>query len=264
MKVLAAFLLFFAFLSAGYADQLENLTGSASLLRSGETVTETQLDFSARSAGAALKLLPAHAGLAGFVSAVISDLQPSIAVETLSLYKKPGSSGIAWEAQERSGLFNQILAISTLTGIQYYSTTRNSMRTLYEFSAVIDGPQTRKILPDPVFQQPPQSLTLYARQKDLTFGDNVYRFDFETFNDAFFFLQENITALNYGIIPAVGKNKLRTVMAVIDCGDSLLVYALSMAKAASFPGMNDRVSNSFRTRAEAVLGWFAGRAKNVY
>jgi hypothetical protein len=78
------------------------------------------------------------------------------------------------------------------------------------------------------------------------------------------FVQQNLTAMNAGIIPAVGKNKLRTVMAVIDAGDSLLIYAVSMAKAAPFPGLGERIGNSFTNRAEAVLKWFSGRADGVF
>jgi hypothetical protein len=138
------------------------------------------------------------------------------------------------------------------------------MRVFYEFSRVLDGPRTKKPVSDPVFTVPPQSLTLYADQKDLTFGDNVYRYDYQSAPDALFFVQENLTALNAGIIPAVGRNKLRSVLAVIDCGDCLLIYAVSMAKAAALPGMGDRIGSSFGNRAEAVLKWFTAGADRVF
>jgi hypothetical protein len=70
--------------------------------------------------------------------------------------------------------------------------------------------------------------------------------------------------MNAGIIPAVGKNKLRSLVAVIDAGDSLLVYAASMARAVTIPGMGERIGSSFTNRAEAILKWFAGRADRVF
>ena len=247
-----------------FSVSLDDLVGpdyAAKLRYGGASVTEIQLK------NPTLKSLPRHAELRQFVTGAMASLGPNLAVETLYLYKKPEfspeSSGI-WDDSQRAGLFNQALALSTLAGIQYYSASRKTMRTFYETSRVIDRPETKNPLPDPVYAQPPEALTLYARQKDLTFGDNIYRYDFKTFRDAFFFAQENITALNYGIIPAVGKNKLRSVMAVIDCGDSLLIYAVSMAKAASVPGMGDRIGNSFGNRAEAALKWFTGRADSVF
>jgi len=238
-------------------ESLVEPTHAEALRHGGVSVNETQVR------NPALKLLPNHTELRQFVTDVMNALSPNIAVETLHLYKKPAASE-GWNSAQRAGLFNQILSLSTLTGIEYFSASRNAMRTFYESSVVIDGPESKRQLPDPVFGYPPEAVTVYARQKDLTFGDNIYRYDFVTTQDAFFFTQENLTPLNAGIIPAVGKNKLRSVMAIVDCGDSLLIYAVSMAKTAALPGMVDRIGNSFGNRAEAVLKWFTARADKVF
>ena len=207
------------------------------------------------------QLLPRHPELRQFITETMNSLEPTLLVETLALYQKPASGG--WDA-ERAGLFNQLLALSTLTGIQYYSESRKEMRVFYESSQVIDNPESKRPVPDPAYAEPQPSLTIYARQKDLTFGDNIYRYDYRTTSDAFFFLQENMTALNYGIIQAVGKNRLRSIVAVIDSGDCLLIYAASMAKAISVFGMGERIGASFSNRAEAVLKWFSARADMVF
>jgi hypothetical protein len=115
-----------------------------------------------------------------------------------------------------------------------------------------------------VYPSPPADLTLYARQKDLTFGDNIYRYDYTVMSGAFLFVQENLTTMSAGIIPAIGKNKLRSVVAVVDAGEYLLVYAVSMARAAALPGLKDRVGSSFSSRAEAVLSWFAAQADKAF
>jgi hypothetical protein len=255
------FLLFiFAAAQVSFSVQLEDIIDSerAAILRSsGGSITETRLK------NPALELLPRYAPLQKFVSEIQEALKPSLSVETLRLYKKPARQD-GWSDAQRAGLFNRITALSTLTGIQYYSASRGAMRVFYESSLVINGPVSKMPLPNPVFASPPESLSLYARQKDLTFGDNVYRYDYRTTQDAFFFAQENMTALNAGIIPAVGKNKLRSVFAVIDSGDCLLIYAVSMAKTASIPGMGDRIGNSFGNRAEAAIKWFADGADEVF
>jgi hypothetical protein len=238
---------------------LENLVSPAHAARlrsSGEPLTETQLR------NPAPRLLPMNNGLRQLVSGAMNALNPNMLVETLYLYKKPArfhTDSAVWDDGQRTGIFNQMLALSTLTGIQYFSSSRNTMRTFYEYSSIIDGPGTRNPLPDPVFARPPETLSIYARQKDLTFGDNVYRYDYTATGDAVFFTQENVTALSFGIITAIGRGSLRSVMAVIDCGDSILVYAVSMAKTLSVPGMGDRIGNSFSNRAEAVLNWFSRR-----
>jgi hypothetical protein len=237
---------------------LEELIGAetANCLRSG-AVSETQLGKPA------LKFLPALPDLRQFVTDSMTSLEPTLAVETLYLYKKPNSAA-NWNENLRTALFNQMTAISTLAGIEYFSATRNAMRTFYEYSSVIDSPSSKKPLPDPVFNKPPAQYTLFARQKDLTFGDNIYRYEYKTAEGALFFIQENMTSMSYGIIPAVGKNRLKSVLAVIDCGDSLLIYAVSMAKAGSVPGMTDRIGNSFKNRADAIYKWFVSGADKLF
>jgi hypothetical protein len=236
---------------------LEDLLGSGRVaaLAAGEKPMELQ--FSSPR----FRLLPRHERISRVIEDVHQELDPEIMVETLHLYNKPaGAEKPAWSEAERIRLYNEVLALSTLTGLQYYSASRRTMRTFYERSGVIGSPSSKTFIADPVYQVPPARLTIYARQKDLTFGDNTYQYDYYSFPDAMVFIQQNLSSLTYGIIPAVGKNRLRSAVAIIDAGDYLLVYAASMAKAASIPGMKERIGNSFSNRAEAILNWFASRA----
>ncbi|MDR1307945.1 MAG: hypothetical protein LBK74_10285 [Treponema sp.] len=211
-------------------------------------------------------LVPRDPYIKGMVERILRELDPGFFVETLRIYRKPAVNPASprWTAGERTGLYNQILALSTLAGLQYYSASREKMRVFYETSAVVSGPDGKTTRPDPVYANPPAELTIYARQKDLSFGDNIYRYDYYARPDSLVFVQENITSMSYGIIPAVGKNKLRSVVVVCDAGDCLLIYAASMAKAASIPGLSDRISASFTNRAEAVLDWFNQQADKVF
>lgn len=242
------------------AASLEDLTGPerAAELAAGEIITEVQLKDPRPI------LIPRHPELRRMIDEIMKTLEPGLFVESLYRYEKPAGTSGGWTDEERTLLYNEALALSSLAGIQYYSASRKTMRTFYEYSRVIDGADTKKALPDPVFSEVPRELRLYARQKDLTFGDNIYRYDYLTAEDSFIFVQQNLTVMAAGIIPAVGKNKLRSVVAVIDAGDSLLFYAASMAKTVSLPGMGDRIGNSFTNRAEAILKWFSGQADKVF
>jgi hypothetical protein len=260
MKRIFALVSIFLFAVCVFPIPLENLISAdhAAQLRNMEQgrIIEAQLK------NPAPVLMPNHSGLRQYVTEAMNQLNPNILVEALYLYLKPPhlkTDSDSWDDRQKIKVFNQITAISTLTGIQYYSSSRGAMRTFYEYSNIIDGPITKKPLSDPVFTQLPAVLTVFARQKDLTFGDNIYRYDYVNTPDAVFFTQENITSLNYGIIPVIGKGNLRSVMAVIDCGDIILIYAASMAKSASLPGLSDRISSSFSNRAQAVLYWFSDR-----
>lgn len=240
---------------------LEELLGSAraAALVSGEKPIELQFKLPR------FRLLPGHERVSQVIEDVHQELDPEIMVETLHLYRKPADAGKpAWSPAERTQLYNNILALSTLTGLQYYSASRKAMRTFYESSGVIDTPASKTIVADPVCPVPPDKLVVYARQKDLTFGDNIYQYDYYSFPDAMVFIQQNLSSLSYGIIPAVGKNRLRSAVAVIDAGEYLLIYAASMAKAASVPGIKERIGSSFSNRADAVLNWFRSRADRAF
>jgi len=242
---------------------LENLVNSAQralLLSGNRPIIETQLRNPAPA------LMPLNNELRNHVNRAVNALSPNMMVEILYLYRKPvnfHTSSDRWDDTQKTGMFNQIMAISTLAGIQYRSSSRGgTMRVFYDYSRVIEGPTSRNALPDPVFTQIPATLTLHARQKDGTFGDNIYRYDYISNRDSVFFIQENITSLSYGIIPVIGRGNLRSVMGFFDCGDSLLVYAASITKAFTVPGVWERISDSFSSRAEAVLNWFIGRLNN--
>jgi len=259
IKFLCIFILVIFTAPCVFAAPLENLVSSnhAAQMRSGGSlIIESQLRNSAPL------LMPQDGNLQILISGIRNDINPNVIVEALYLYRKPAAhhtSAENWDNAQKTGVFNQIVALSTLTGIQYFSASRNSMRTFYEHSSIIDGPQTKNPRSDPVYSQPPQSLTLYARQKDLTFGDNIYQYNYVNTANAAFFVQENVTSLNYGIIPAIGRGNLKSIIAIFDCGDSILIYIASMAKAFSLLGMGDRISNSFSNRAEAILSWLTGR-----
>jgi hypothetical protein len=244
----------------GYSVSLEDLTDPERTvaLKSG-SLTELQLK------NPRPVLVPRNTAVETLIADIMEDLEPGIFVETLYLYKKPAGAAVpVWSEAERGTLFNEALALSTLTGLQYYSSSRKAMRTFYESSVVIDGPETNNPRKDPVYGIPPAKLAVYARQKDLTFGENIYKYEYYTQPDSLIFVQQNLTAMNAGIIPAVGKDKLRSVVAVLDAEEYLLIYAASMAKAVSFPGMGQRIGNSFSTRAEAILSWFSTQADKAF
>jgi len=209
-----------------------------------------------------LNMVPRYAALQRTIETLRKGLDPNLAVESLRLYKKP--AGDNWSAVERLTLYNGILSLSTLKGLEYYSKSRDRMRILYEASAVIDGPDTKKNLPDPVYRMPPIQLDLHARLKDSTFGDNIYKFTYYSYEFAFIVTQENLTTISYGIIPLVDKNKLRSVIAVFDAGPYLLVYAASLAKASMIPGMKQRAGESINNKAAAMLAWFFQKADKAF
>jgi hypothetical protein len=208
---------------------------------------------------------PRDARLGFAIEAIKSEIKPNILIESLCYYKKPEGAG-EWGAEDRTKLFNGITALSTLAGLKYYSPSRRRVLTFYEASNIIDSPQNKTKLPDPLWtnKEIPENLTLYTEQKDLTFGNNIYKLDFIVEPDVILFYQRNATTLYYGIIPVLGKNKLCSLVALLDTEGAILIYMVSMADAVSFPGMKNRVASSFSSRSRAVLDWFSSKADAVY
>jgi hypothetical protein len=242
----------------GFTHSLESLLSNdlvTRLVQSGEVERE-------RFDTVRFDLVPRDESLRQLLNSASSSINPNVSMETLRLYKKP--TGGDWTVSQRTELYNGIVALSTLQGIEYFSKRRGRMRTLYESSVIIDGPDTKNPQTDPVFRTPPPELTLYARQKDLTFGDNVYQYKYSSGESSFVIHLENMTLLTYGIIPVLDKGNLRSVIAVYDCGPYLLVYAASLAKATMLPGMKQRVGESISNRADALLAWFTQKADGVF
>lgn len=252
------FLLQSTLLSAISVDDLVSRQYSSELYQDGKA-TRIQLK------DPRLLLVPAADLTENTVRSVFNELEPSILVETIYLYEKPSENkGRNWTQHEYVTLYNALRALSTLSGIEYFSASRNKMRTFYEISSVIENPETEKPINDPVVSFPAASSTLYARQKDLTFGDNIYVYDFYTSNSEIIFIQENLTTMSYGFIPILRKNRLRTVVSIIDTENYLLVYAASMARATMIPGIEGKVRDSFSNRSDAVYGWFSSQADNAF
>lgn len=213
-----------------------------------------------------LSFLPDYTPLKTEINRIKTLLKPGVMVESICLYKKPGEKKHKWTTDEKTSLFNGMLSLSTLAGLRYFSTSRNKTRLFYETSTVIESPFDDTPKKDPVFTSGslPGKLSLYAKQKDLTFGENIYRYDFALQTDAILFGQINMTTMYYGPLPVLGKEKLQSLIAVIDAGDCLIIYCISMANAISFPGMKNRVSRSFGARSEAILKWFGEKADAAY
>jgi hypothetical protein len=214
-------------------------------------------------------LTPRYVSLSSLLRQTMEAVQPNVITESLYLYAKPSFGGSAsggepWTDEERAALYNEILALSTLAGLEYYSHRRDRMRLLYETSHVVDRADTKRPLPDPAYHTPPAQLDLYARQKDTTFGDNVYRLTYEADESAFIIRQENVATITWAFVPVVGKKNLCSVIALLDAGPHLLLYAVSLAHVFLLPGVKDRMYTSINNRTAALLEWFSQRADIAY
>ncbi|HAE21539.1 MAG TPA: hypothetical protein DCG47_04330 [Spirochaetaceae bacterium] len=206
--------------------------------------------------GASLSIAPDHPAATRLRAELAGEL-PDVVVEALFLWKKPKKAGIE---DEKLAAYNILRSVGSLTGIEYYSASRKTMRLFYEYSSLVSGPDGKLALPDSALGAVPLAETLYARQKDLSFGDNIYRYEFSSGEDYVRSLSVNLNTMRYGIVPVAQAEGLRVRSLALFTDDAILFYAVSSAKATVVPGVRGKLEDSFGNRAEAIYAWFAAKA----
>lgn len=251
-----------ALLLAAAAAPLAALPAGAVLGREALATLSAGGELRAASSGraAAPSLAPDHPAARALRDELTREA-PDVVVEALFLWRKPRAAAPSAELLEA---YNVLRAIGTLQGIEYYSASRKAMRLFYEYSSLIDGPETKAPTPDRRLDALPRAETLYARQKDLSFGDNLYRYDFTSGADYIASLSTNLTTMRYGIVPVAAPEALRVRSLAILVDEGIVFYAVSSAKAAVVPGVRAKLESSFGNRAEAVYDWFAAKAEAAW
>ncbi|HET7838703.1 MAG TPA: DUF6675 family protein [Rectinemataceae bacterium] len=201
-------------------------------------------------------LIPAFPG-SDLVRAAIAAERPGILVETVFLLPRAAPAESDRTKMELAAIYGLLRSFSSLEGIQYYSVSHHSMRTLYAESYRIDGPETRRRLPDPPSPSAsalPEAESLFAFQRDLSFGQNVYSYAFRGLQGAVMVEVGNVTKMSWGIVPIAAPGALKTWLFVVQASDAVVFYTASGAKA---PGIfRSRLQESFVNRAAALFAWF--------
>lgn len=202
-----------------------------------------------------LNLAPRHP-MAQEMEASIDYEEPSVIVEALFSWQKPHASPGAEE--EMLAIYNVLRAVGSLEGIEYYSASRKKMRVLYEYSSLIAGANDTKPLADRSLERIPwQAESLFARQKDTTFGDNLYSITMSSATGSVTQVSTNLSQIHLGILPVASAGNIRLRILVLSVDDAVLFYAVSSAKALVIPGIKATLETSFGNRVAAVYSWFS-------
>jgi hypothetical protein len=187
----------------------------------------------------------------------IGELDLTVGTEVLAVYTNEAGDFDAPESRLR--IFNILRSMSTMKGIQYYSASRERMRTLFAESYVVDGPDGQTRLPDPVAEEIPPYSKLYALQEDLTFGENIYVTEFRYSGESFLLDSTNLTTMTYFFLPMVKPQNSVTLILLIPKGDRILFYGAVGAHTGGFLGLARSREDSFYNRLKAIYGWFGDR-----
>lgn len=194
------------------------------------------------------------------IEAEISELKPTIAVEVLILYESGNMNLDSTEAL--LSIYNILRSVSTMKGINYYSASRKRMRTLFTESYVVDSPELKNKLNDPLIQIIPPYSKIYTFQKDLTFGENLYISEYHFGGNYIMVKNQNITTMRYLFLSMVKPKNSRNYLILIPIENQLIFYGLTCLRAFNFLGLEKRRKNSLYNRTKAIYGWFIDRLKN--
>ncbi|MGP1437646.1 MAG: DUF6675 family protein [Treponema sp.] len=151
-------------------------------------------------------------------------------------------------------------SISSLKGLKYYSPSRKKYRFLYKDSFVVEKKETKNGRFDYVRAEDPvnvgmDGLSILVSQQDLTFGKNIYQYDYFQDNYGMALMISNINPLYYSLFKAINENELSSYIIFHDVGDYLLIYACTKANFAKLFGLEKKIKNSFSSRLDALCNW---------
>jgi hypothetical protein len=192
----------------------------------------------------------------------IRELELTVGTEVLSVYT---NEAVDFDSPEsRLRIYNILRSLSTMKGIQYYSASRERMRTLFAESYVVDGPDGEQRLLDPVVQEIPAYSKLYMLQEDLTFGENIYATEFRYSAETFLLDSTNLTTMHYFLFPMVRPENSVTLILLIPAGDKILFYGAVGAHTMRLLGLARSREDSFYNRLKAIYGWFTQRMSAAF
>ncbi len=184
----------------------------------------------------------------------IGTLDPTIGVESLFLYKTDKEYSVL-------ELYNILLSISTMKGIEYYSQSRKKMRTLFTDSYVMRSKEDKGRVPDFTVTDPLKEISFYADQTDKTFGENIYKTEYKSDGTSIWIQMSNETPMKYKFIKMVNPGDISINVAVRKIDEGLLFYGVTGVHTFSFLGLERAKKESFYNRMKALYGWFTNRLR---
>lgn len=177
-------------------------------------------------------------------------------VENLYLYKKSHSFDLNTDKISRI-----LRSLSSLEGIEYFSASKKNQRVLYEksYSIISKNDKTKK---KDNFEDNTDGLRVFALQKDSTFGEYIYRYDYALSEKTVSLKSTNCEALKLGFITIIDQNNLQANLIVHDLQTHLLIYVFTQAQFLYLPGLEGKLNSSFSNRAEALYDWFINAYEN--
>lgn len=146
-------------------------------------------------------------------------------------------------------------SVSKMEGMKYYSISDNETDVLYNRAYAFASPENREPIADPI-NVDADGQVAYAYQHDKSFGDCYYILKYYKSGNEMLAVFSNLDDMRIAGLNAVKQGKVKFNIIAIDCGDSYVVYIMLDGDCMWFPFIRKRLTNSFRSRMNAIYGWF--------
>lgn len=156
-------------------------------------------------------------------------------------------------------LTNMLLEMSTLEGLEYYSASRDKMRTLFVQSYAIDDRENRERVDDPAITEVPSAGSVMVFQEDKTFGKNVNRIRFDANETTIHTITENETTFTWNLVPIIRSGNMHLHVVIYRAEDFIIYYGNFGAHALRVNMFLNKIHNSFYNRLVALYGWFEAK-----
>lgn len=173
----------------------------------------------------------------------------------------PDSIKNASDSEKVLNVYNRMLKISTLKGIEYVSfRAGDKLKTLFSDACMIDSPKKNKAVPDAQVSKVDLFTTYYARLTDTKFGSNKYIADYIGLKDEICVEITNYDVIKYLGLKVVDKEGLHMFVDVKFFDEGVLVYAFAVVYN-SEPDVQVlfievSLDGAFITRIKALKDWF--------
>lgn len=187
------------------------------------------------------------------IDADLQSINFSVGVEVIHIIPH------AYTDHSTADLATKLLEISTLAGLEYYSQSKDRMRTLFERSFTVDGAEERTPVADRVIAQVPASGTITVFQEDTTFGENINTITYDADQSSIHMLTTNESTFSWGFVPIIRPGRLRSHVLLIRTDTYMIYYANFGAQALRVNLFRNRIHDSFYNRLLALQGWFEAK-----
>ncbi len=158
-------------------------------------------------------------------------------------------------------LQNSFLKVSTLTGLEFYSRSEKTVKTLiYELYAIDE--KTSEKIPDLSISKPTTQISFPIFQDDETFGKVHYQMTMNYHPGPVLSVHiENIQPLKKGIFTMAQEGESELFMSIIPVGNDLIIYALSSIRQSPPSFVKKNANESLFHRMDAYKNWTISRCK---